>query len=84
MGLVMGRDYVLGVLPLAPVLPLGAFDHAVAADGVDDVIDRLEKTEITTDSYMRYDEKFSSLVVPALVLLLLEVLLLGTRLRKLP
>ena len=47
-------------------------------------IDRLERTEITMESYMEYDEKYSWLVIPAIVLLLLEVGLLQTRLRKLP
>ena len=49
-----------------------------------DEIDRLEKTEITTNSYMEFDEQFSAFVAPAVLLLLLEVVLLGTRLRKLP
>lgn len=49
-----------------------------------DEIDQLEKSEITTDSYVEYEERFAAFVVPALVLLLLEVLLLGTRFRKLP
>ncbi|MDX1502165.1 MAG: VWA domain-containing protein [Thermoanaerobaculia bacterium] len=47
-------------------------------------IDRLEKTEITMDTYVEYDERFRAFVMPALGLLLLEVVLLGTRLRKLP
>ncbi len=47
-------------------------------------IDRLERTEITMESYMEYDEKYAWLVIPAIVLLLLEVGLLQTRLRKLP
>ena len=40
--------------------------------------------EITTDTYMEYDERFRWLVFPALGLVLLEVLLLGTRFRNLP
>ena len=47
-------------------------------------IDKLEKTEITMSSYMEYNEQFRWFVIPALALLLLEVLLLGTRFRKLP
>ena len=47
-------------------------------------IDELEKTEITMESYMEYNERFAWFVVPALVLLLVEVVLLMTRLRKLP
>lgn len=49
-----------------------------------DEIDRLEKTEISVNSYMEYDERFAAFVAPAVLLLLLEVGLLGTRLRKLP
>ncbi|MEM7052169.1 MAG: VWA domain-containing protein [Acidobacteriota bacterium] len=49
-----------------------------------DRIDELEKTEITMESYMEYNEQFRWFVLPAVALLLLEVLLLGTRFRKLP
>jgi Ca-activated chloride channel homolog len=49
-----------------------------------DQIDRLEKTEISTKSYMEYNEQFRWFVLPALALLLAEVVLLGTRFRKLP
>lgn len=49
-----------------------------------DQIDQLEKTEITMDTYMEYNERFRWFVIPALGLLLAEVLLLGTRFRKLP
>ncbi len=49
-----------------------------------DEIDRLETSEITTESYMEYEERYRGLVLPALGLLLLETLLLGTRFRKLP
>ncbi len=47
-------------------------------------IDELEKTEIETQAYMEYDEQFQWFVFPAIGLLLFEVLLLGTRLRKIP
>ncbi len=47
-------------------------------------IDQLEKTEITMSSYMEYNEQFRWFVIPALALLLIEVVLLGTRFRKLP
>jgi Ca-activated chloride channel family protein len=47
-------------------------------------IDELETTEITTDTYMEYQERFRRFVMPAVALLLLEVGLLGTRFRKLP
>ncbi len=49
-----------------------------------DEIDQLEKTEITTHTYMEFHERFRAFVVPAVALLVLEVLLLGTRFRKLP
>jgi len=35
-------------------------------------------------SYMEYNERFRWFVMPAVVLLLLEIVLLGTRFRKLP
>jgi Ca-activated chloride channel family protein len=47
-------------------------------------IDQLEKTEISTQAYTEYDERYAFFVVPALALLLLEIGLLGTRLRVLP
>ena len=47
-------------------------------------IDALEKTEIQSTAYLEYDEQFDIFVAPALLLLLLEVLLLGTRFRKIP
>jgi Ca-activated chloride channel family protein len=49
-----------------------------------DRIDALEKSEITMKSYMEYDEQFRWFVLPAVALLLVEVVLLGTRFRKLP
>jgi Ca-activated chloride channel family protein len=49
-----------------------------------DEIDQLEKTEVTTHTYMEYHERFRNFVTPALGLLLLEIVLLGTRFRKLP
>jgi Ca-activated chloride channel family protein len=49
-----------------------------------DQIDTLEKTEVKSRTYMEYDERFSWLVLPAIFLLLLELLLLGTRFRKIP
>jgi len=47
-------------------------------------IDKLEKTEISTESYTEYDERYPLFVAPALALLLIELGLLGTRLRVLP
>ena len=60
-----------------------AEDHVALAE-IYDEIDRLEKTEITTASYLEYDERFAAFVGPALLALLLEVVLLRTRLRRLP
>ncbi len=65
----------------------GAYFRAEDVDGLKqiyDEIDELEKTEITQESYMEYEERFAWLVGPAVLLLLLEVVLLDTRLRKLP
>jgi Ca-activated chloride channel family protein len=47
-------------------------------------IDRLERTEITTKSYVEYKDRYPWLVMAALGLLVVEVTLLGTRLRGLP
>lgn len=47
-------------------------------------IDEMEKTEIETSSYMEYNEQFRRFLIPALALIVLEVVLLGTRFRKLP
>jgi Ca-activated chloride channel family protein len=65
----------------------GAYFRAEDADALERIygeIDQLEKTEITLESYMEYNEQFRWFVLPAIGLLLLEVGLLGTRLRKLP
>ena len=65
----------------------GRYFRAVDAEALGqiyDTIDQLERTEIKTKSYMEYNERFSMFVFPALGLLLLEVFLLGTRLRKIP
>ncbi|MBI3179949.1 MAG: VWA domain-containing protein [Deltaproteobacteria bacterium] len=69
------------------ILTSGAYFRAEDAAGlarIYDQIDALEKTEITAKSYMEYDERYPAFVLPALALLLFEVGLLGTRLRKLP
>jgi len=47
-------------------------------------IDQLEKTEITMNTFMEYNERFRWFVLPALGLLVLEAALLGTRFRKIP
>lgn len=59
-------------------------EDAEALQSIYDEIGSLEKTEITMKSYLEYDERFSGFVYPALLILLLEVALLGTRLRKIP
>ena len=65
----------------------GEYFRAVDTEGLEQIYDRideLEKTEIETQAYMEYDEQFQWFVFPALALLLFEILLLGTRLRKIP
>lgn len=65
----------------------GAYFRAEDADALQaiyDQIDELEKTEIEMTSYTEYDERFAWFVVPAVLLLLLEIVLLQTRLRKIP
>jgi Ca-activated chloride channel family protein len=59
-------------------------EDTASLERIYDRIDELEKSEITMESYMEYDEQFRWLVLPAVGLLLLEVVLLGTRFRKLP
>lgn len=55
-----------------------------ALKAIYDQIDRLERTEITMDTFTEYDERFQGFVLAALALLALEVVLLGTRFRKVP
>ena len=55
-----------------------------ALNAIYDEIDQLETTEIKTRSYMEYNERFNLFVLLALAFLLLEMLLLGTRFRKIP
>jgi Ca-activated chloride channel homolog len=65
----------------------GAYFRAVDSKGlaaIYDQIDRLEKSEIKSPALVDYDERQRWLVAPALALLILEVVLLGTRLRKVP
>ncbi|MBN1794298.1 MAG: VWA domain-containing protein [Candidatus Omnitrophica bacterium] len=47
-------------------------------------INRLEKTEIQTREYVEYDERANTVLIPALLLLLSEIVLSGTALRVLP
>jgi Ca-activated chloride channel family protein len=59
-------------------------EDASALEKIYEKIDELERTEIEMTSYQEYEERFAWFVIPALALLLLEVLLLGTRFRKIP
>ncbi len=59
-------------------------EDAESLQKIYETIDKLEKTEIEVKTYLEYDEKFGFFVFPALGLLLLELVLLGTRLRKIP
>jgi Ca-activated chloride channel family protein len=47
-------------------------------------IDRLEKTPIEERGYIRYKELFSLFLIPALILLIMEVVFKNTLLRKIP
>lgn len=47
-------------------------------------IDALEKTKVEVETYTEYKEEFVQFLVPALLCLALEVLLLHTRLRRVP
>lgn len=65
----------------------GAYFRAEDSDALSEIydhIDEMEKTEIEMEQYMEYNERFAWLVIPAIFLLLLEVLLLGTVFRKVP
>lgn len=65
----------------------GAYFRAEDREGLEAVygrIDEMEKTEISMTSYMEYEEQYRWFVIPATILLLLEVVLLGTRFRRLP
>jgi Ca-activated chloride channel family protein len=65
----------------------GAYFRAedeTALDAIYGKIDALEKTEIKSMSYLEYNEEFSLFVWAALLLLLTEIALLGTRYRKIP
>lgn len=49
-----------------------------------DEIDKLEKTEVKVKEYTEYYELFHWFLIPAILLLLLEIVLGHTRLRKIP
>jgi Ca-activated chloride channel homolog len=47
-------------------------------------IDKMEKTEAKVKEYMEYEELFAWFLIPGLCVLLLEIVLANTRLRKIP
>jgi Ca-activated chloride channel family protein len=55
-----------------------------ALRGIYQEIDRLERTEISTQSYVEYEDRYPWFVIAAVCVLLFEVAVLGTRLRALP
>lgn len=55
-----------------------------ALQSIYDKIDTLEKTDMEVKAYHDYEERFAWFVIPALVLLILEIILLGTWLRQIP
>lgn len=59
-------------------------EDANALTSIYDQIDGLEKTEIVTHSHVEHVDRYPWFVATALGLLVLEVVALGTRLRKLP
>ena len=65
----------------------GQYFRATDPEGlarVFETIDELEKTEIESQVRVLYSELFSVTLLPALILLILERLLVSTRLRRLP
>ena len=65
----------------------GSYFRAEDKEGLQaiyDKINELETTEIKSMSYLEYNEEFGILVLLALILLLGEILLLSTKLRKIP
>ncbi len=65
----------------------GKYFRATDTKSLEDIydqIDQLEKTETKSNIYMEYNEVFAYFVLPALVLLLIEIVLANTRFRKIP
>jgi Ca-activated chloride channel family protein len=60
-----------------------ATDSATLSD-IYRLIDRLEKSANVVEQYQQYAERFAWFLLPALGLLLLEVILVNTRLRTIP
>lgn len=65
----------------------GAYFRATDTKALADIykrIDELEKTEVKTKEYTRYNELFMWFLLPGLLLVLIETVLANTRLRKIP
>ncbi len=65
----------------------GTYFRATNTEALENIykqIDEMEKTEVKIKEYMEYEELFSYFLISGLCLLLLEVLLANTRLRKIP
>jgi len=65
----------------------GKYFNAASTDALEKVyreIDQMERTEIKSNRFYRFNEKFQWLAVPALAILLLEVLLGQTIFRRIP
>ena len=65
----------------------GKYFRATNTRALEDIyeqIDEMEKTEIKIKEYMEYEELFSYFLITGICLLLLEIILANTRLRKIP
>lgn len=65
----------------------GVYFRATDAETLADIyrrVDALERTEIKTIEYTRYQELFAYFLVPAMILILSETVLAHTRFRRLP
>lgn len=76
-----------GTLKAVAELTGGAYFRAEDVSGLTQIykqIDALEKTPVKAPTYMETHEQFAWVLVPALMLLFAEVVLLATRLSKIP
>jgi Ca-activated chloride channel family protein len=90
----LGRRYVMQELDLDEELLIdiadrtdGQYFRATDPDGlrvIFETIDQLETTEIESHVRVLYDERFLDALLPAVGLLLLEGMLVATRLRRVP
>lgn len=55
-----------------------------ALEEVYQTIDKLEKVKIREEQFMEYNELYTGFLIAALLAILLEIILAGTRLRKIP